>query len=298
MAIARTLVRLAAQFKPSGAGATAQVEPGAHDSPEVAYTIAQQRVEAQEAVCKLLKETYPRAVAEVEKRTKEHRAAHHQAIEMLAKLKQEANMLYEPVRQDRIASALAASGLPAMEQEPPPPSHTAFPVDAVTAKTMEKVLGLQFGPNGELINASDSSRSASESSPVAAASLPAPVLPPGAESIMRSIGNLSQVPESEVGQAVREICSKIERLPGAEPIVRAFLFSQLVCSARAAVALTPNSSAASNPLAVQIGAAWNTSLGAVQRLSVQLPQHQAAMDQLKSDMTLYIRYHAESQSGI
>jgi hypothetical protein len=324
MAIVKTLTRLAAQFKPSGAGATEQVEPGARDSPEVAYTIAQQRVEAQEAVCKFLKETYPRAVAEVEQRTKEHRAAqqdvkhgtgparlaefaaplerwsedaqtYHQAIEMLAKLKQEANMLYEPVRQDRIASALAASGLPAMEQ-PSQPSHTAFPVDAVTAKTMEKVLGLQFGPNGELMGSSDSPRPASESSPARAARLRSPTLPEGGRSILLSIGNLSHVPEGEVGHAVTGICRNINSLDGAAPIVRAFLFSELVNSARELVALTTNPSAARNALVNQIGAAWSNSLGAVQKLD--LPQeHEAAMKQLKSDMIVYIKYHAESQSG-
>ncbi|MDF2466474.1 MAG: hypothetical protein K0Q43_4709 [Ramlibacter sp.] len=176
MSIARTLIRLAAQFKPSGAGATAEVLRGAEDSPEVAYSIAQERVEAQEAVCKLLEKEYPRAVAEVEKRTKEHRAVqqdvrngtgrarpagfappiehlsadaqtYHQAIDTLAKLKQAAIELYEPVKQGRIASALAASGLPTMAQEPPPePSHTAFPIDAVTARTMEKVWACSSAP--------------------------------------------------------------------------------------------------------------------------------------------------------
>lgn len=327
MSVVKTLSRLAAQFKPSGAGATAQVAPGAQDSPEVAYTIAQQRVDLQEVVCKLLEKDFPRAVQEVEKWTQEHRKAqqdvrkgtgpnrptgfappiehlsadaqtYHQAIDTLAKLKQAAIELYEPVKQNRIASALAASGLPAMAQEAPPPSHTAFPVDAVTAKTMEKVLGLQFGPNGELMNPSDPSRSAVASVPVAPARLPVPALSERARSIMLGIGNLSQVKEDEIGLTISETCSKIKRLEGAEPIVLAFLFSELVRSARGTVALKANPSVERNALVYQIGAAWAKSLGAVQKLSVQLPQHQAEMEQLKSDMILYIKYHVESQSGI
>jgi hypothetical protein len=326
MSIVKALSRLAAQFKPSGTGATEEVLRGAQDSPVVAFTIAQRHVEAQEAVCKLLEKKYPRAVAEVEKRTQEHQTAqqdvkngtaptravgfaapfelwsedaqiYHHAIETLAKLKQAAIELYEPVKQNRIASALAASGLPALAQEPPPPAQTAFPVDAVTAKTMEKVLGLQFGPNGELINASDSSRSTTAPLPVETAMLPAPKLSEDAKSIMMSIGNLCQVPEKEVRDAVEAICKNIERLPGAEPIVRAFLFSKLVNSASELVSLTQNPSNARNALVYQIGAAWAKSLGAVQKLSVQLPQQQAAMQQLKNDMILYIKYHVESQSG-
>lgn len=159
-------------------------------------------------------------------------------------------------------------------------------------------MGLQFSPNGELMGASDSPRSASGSSPAGAAKLPAPDLPPGADSIMRAIGNISDAPEGEVGQAIRAVCGKIKGLDGATPIVRAFLYSALVNSARELVALTKNPSAARNALVYQIGAAWAKSLGAVQTLSVQLPQHQAAMEQLKSDMILYIKYHVESQSGI
>ena len=113
---------------------------------------------------------------------------------------------------------------------------------------------------------------------------------------MQAIGNLSHVPEGEVGQAVTGICRKINSLDGAEPIVRAFLFSELVNSARELVALTKNPSTARNALVNQIGAAWSNSLGAVQKLD--LPQEQeASMKQLKSDMILYIRYHVESQSG-
>jgi hypothetical protein len=327
MSIVKTLSRLAAQFKPSGAGATAQVAPGAQDSPEVAYTIAQQRVDVQEAVCKLLEKEFPRAVQEVEKRIQEHRASqqdvkngtaparaagfaapfecwsedaqtYHHAIETLANLKQEAHALYEPVKQNRIANALAASGLPTMAQEPPPPSQNAFPVDAVTAKTMETVLGLQFGPNGALINASDSSRSATAPLPVEAAMLPTPKLSGDAISIMRSIGNLCQVSEKEVGDEVEAICKNIEKLPRAEPIVRAFLFSQLVHCARELVSLAQNPSDARNALVYQIGAAWDKRLIAVQKLSVKLPEHDAAMKQLKRDMILYIEYHAKRQSGL
>jgi hypothetical protein len=332
MSIAQTMRRLAAQFKPPGSGATAQVDRGAEDSAEVSHKIAQQRVEAQEALCTVLRKEFPRAVAEVDKRVEEHRMAqqdvkngtgpvrppgfaaplehwsddaqtYFKATETLKELQQEAQRLHEPVRQANITSALAASGLPEMAQHAPDASQAAgdAEITPAAAKLAEQVFGLQFGLNGELMHASGSPRSATASLQVPAAILPAPVLPQDCDArrILQTIGNLAQKQDDEIGDAVADICKNIKNKipPTTDPIVRAFLFSQLVHSAREVVSLKENPSLARNALVARIGVAWANSRSAVAKLTQQLPQHQDAMRQLEGEMILYIKYHAESSAA-